>query len=360
MLAHLRSLVLALVLITGILPPLAVSAGEGGYIVAHVKAADVRAADLALLSRRCQAACAEVLVDGRHAGSAWFASADGVAVTAAHLFHRRQPAIELLFADNRRTKASLVAVDRGHDVALLQADGGGQRFAFLPVSHRSPGLGEELLQYGAPVFRSGLIQPGRVASVDDRFEFIAAVVDYAEVRAVAAMMQGGTSGGPWLNAHSEVVGVQSSVLSLDGHPAGVAFFAEVAAIRRLMETRRSADTPTPGLGVDELWQQAADYLTRLPRGAEGLVASVVRGGGPAAKAGIEAQDLIVTAAGQRLIRIADLPRAVRRHSPGTTIDVKFLRPGETAYREARVVLERAEDVWPAEPAAAMFPTPGPP
>src|SRR5208282_6365872 len=44
--------------------------------------------------QRCQAACVEVLVNGHHSGSGWFAQADGLVVTAAHLFERRDDTIE--------------------------------------------------------------------------------------------------------------------------------------------------------------------------------------------------------------------------------------------------------------------------
>jgi S1-C subfamily serine protease len=125
--------------------------------------------------------------------------------------------------------------------------------------------------------------------------------------------------------------------------------APVDAIRRLLDSRADAATPTPGLGVDELWQQSAGFLAKLPPGTQGLVASVVRGEGPAARAGIQALDVLLEADGGCLTRIADLVRVVRRHRPGETLALKFLRPGEAGVREARVVLDRAEDVWADEP-----------
>jgi len=303
------------------------------------------AASLESLYLRCQASCAEVLLAGRHAGSAWFADAKGGAVTAAHLFERRDPAVELLLPDNRRMRARLVAVDRGHDLALLQVEAAPGPFKPLPLARRAPSVGDEIFQFGAPLFRSELLQPGRVAAATAKYEFHALVTEYAEVLPLAAVMQGGTSGGPWLNARGEVVGVQSSVMSLDDKPIGVAFLAPGSAVRRLLNERRDASTPTLGLGVDELWQQPADFLARFPRGTPGLVVAVVRAEGPAARAGIARQDVLTSADGQPLIRIADLPQAVRRHRPGDTIELTFLRPGETNTRRVSVVLGCAEDVW---------------
>ncbi len=307
-----------------------------------------RAGSVEALYGRCQAACAEVLLEGRHVGSAWFADANGSVITAAHLFERRDCAVELLLGDNRRLGARLIAVDRGHDVALLQVDAAHEPFKSLALGPRSLSVGEEIFQFGSPLFRNGLLQSGRVAAPGTKFEFLAGVTDYAEVVPVAAVMQGGTSGGPWLNRRGDVVGVQSSVMSLDGKPIGIAFVAPALAVRRLLKERSDAHTPTLGVGVDELWQQSAEFLARLPTRTNGLVAAVVREGGPAARAGIVSQDVLISADGQPLVRIADLLRAVRRHQPGDTIPLTVLRPGETDLRRVSVVLGCAEDVWTAD------------
>lgn len=295
--------------------------------------------------RRCQPACVEVLIDGRHAGSGWLATGEGWLVTAGHLFERRGGAIELLWSNNARVPARLVAVDRGHDLALLQAANVPRSAKPLELALARPRPGEEIYQFGAPIFRSGVLQTGRVASDTTAFEFASAITDYAEVVLVAAMMQGGTSGGPWLNRRGQVVGTQSSTVSLEGKPVGIACLAPADAILRLLDRRQDAATPTPGLGVDEIWQQSAEFLAKLPSGTEGLVASVVRSEGPAAQAGIQARDVLIEADGQRLVRIADLLRIVRGHRPGDNLDLKFLRPGESGVQEARVVLGRAEEVW---------------
>ncbi len=282
-------------------------------------------------------------------GMAWVAADDGSVITAAHLFEGPQARIELLFADNQRVTARLLAVDRGHDLALLAMNAPAPRIRPLRLARRPPSVGAEVFQFGAPFFRSGMLQHGVVAAEHIRFEFQDSITDYAETVPVAAMMQGGTSGGPWLNRRGEVVGMQSSTVSLDGKPVGVAFMAPAAAVRRLLTIRTNAATPTPGLGVDELWQQPAEYLTGVPSGAEGLVVAVVRAGGPAGRAGIRPGDLLLEANQQPLFRIADLPRLVRRHRPGEAIEFRVRRPNVGEELNFRVVLERAEDVWPSVP-----------
>jgi len=322
-----------------------------GWLLAVIASgfAPARAMDEAALYRRCEAACVEVLVEGRHAGSGWFADTNGTVVTAGHLFERPDLPLELLCANGERVPAELLGVDRGHDLACLRVNGPARIWAFLPLARKPAALGEELRQFGSPLFRAGAMQRGRLASPHERYEFTGAFVEYARTRMLDAMMQPGTSGGPWVNGRGEVVGVQSSIMSLDGRPIGVSFMGPGDAVRRLLRERAHARTPTLGAAVDELWQQSAETLKQLPPKPVGLVLSVVRGDGPAATAGLVVKDVLLTVDGRRLLRIRDLLGAVRAHQPGEAVAVRYRRPGEDQVREVKVTLGRAEDIWPGLP-----------
>jgi S1-C subfamily serine protease len=285
----------------------------------------------------------EVLVDGRHVGSGWFASRDGLAVTASHLLgDAGDPRVELLANDDSRTTATLVAIDRGHDLAVLRTATRREAGRFLALARKAPAVGEEIFQFGAPLFRSGLLQTGRIAATRTAFEYYADLRDYVEIVHVAGMMQGGTSGGPWLNARGEVVGLQSGVMSLDGKPVGIAHLVPGEFIRNLLDTRRHAATPSLGLGVDELWQQPGDFLQKLPGGCQGLVVAVLHADGPAAGAGIKAQDVILSIDGQKVVRIRELLRRIRFRKPGDEVSLEVLTPGETHSVSRRVTLGCAE------------------
>lgn len=296
-----------------------------------------------VLYRRCQAACVEVLVDGRHAGSGWFATPDGLLVTASHLFGDATGIrIEVLSDDDTRMPATLVALDRGHDLAVLRTGsrrGSGQ---WLPFAHKAPVVGEEIFQYGAPLFRSGTLQVGRIGSGRTAFEYYGDLREYVEVVHVSGMMQGGTSGGPWLNARGEVVGLQSGVMSMDGRPVGIAYLVPAEFVRVLLGTMHDAQTPSLGLGVDELWQQSEEFLRKLPDGSEGLVVSVLQEDGPAAKAGLRVQDVITSVDGAKVIRIRELLRKIRAHHPGDTVLLGVITPGSAGVVQRAVVLGRAE------------------
>ncbi|MCX8157567.1 MAG: S1C family serine protease [Verrucomicrobiae bacterium] len=296
------------------------------------------------LYQRAVEASVEVLLDGRHNGSGFFVNATGTVVTAAHLFTRSNATVEVLSPRLGRLGCVLVARDVGHDVALLQTVPPLRQAPYLPLAARRPVVGEELMQLGAPIFRQGLWQPGTVAKDQPGFEFYGPRLGYVEVIYLAAMMQGGTSGGPWLDARGRVVGVQSGSLSLENRPMGMAYLSSVEAVQALLKTRRDAATPDAGLGVDQPWEMDPGYLKQLPPQSTGLVVSVLRTNGPAARAGVQVRDYLLAVDERPLFRIPDLLRYLRSREPGQTLSLRAWRPSNQTTQNFVLTLECAETV----------------
>ena len=294
------------------------------------------------LYQRCQAACVEVLVDGHLSGSGWFARADGLVVTAAHMIERRDADIEVVSFGRGRLACSLLAIDRGHDIALLKTKGAAADFPVLAFASAPLRVGDEILQFGTPLFRAGVLQPGRVARRDTAFEFYSGRDVYVEVVHVAAMMQGGTSGGPWLDQAGNVVGLQSGMMSLDGKAVGIAYVVPAAPIRGLLKTLCDAATPDAGFWVDHLWERDGESLKKLPAGTEGLSVSGVRKDGPAAQAGIQPGDVVIAAEGKKVVRIRELLEIIRARKPGEQLKLTLLRAGTAEPLQRTLTLDRAE------------------
>jgi serine protease Do len=310
-------------------------------------AAPMSASATERIYQRCQAACVEVLVNGRHSGSGWFARTDGLVVTAAHLFERRNADVEVVSPGLGRLACSLRAVDRGHDVAVLKTKALAGDCPVLVFSSAPLRVGDEILQFGAPLFRAGVLQPGRVAQPDTSFEFYPDRKGYVEVLHVSGMMQGGTSGGPWLDRTGKVVGLQSGLMSLEGKPIGIAFVVPAAPIRALLDTLADAATPEAGFWVDQLWERDVEFLKKFPAGAEGLVVSGVRQDGPAAKAGVQPGDVVISAEGRKVTRIKALLEIIGGKRPGDQLRLTLLRAGAAEPLQRTLALDRAEaDIAP--------------
>jgi S1-C subfamily serine protease len=174
------------------------------------------------------------------------------------------------------------------------------------------------------------------------FEFYPDRKVYAEVIHVSAMMQPGTSGGPWVDRAGNVVGIQSGLMSLEGKPLGIAFLAPAGPIRALLETLCDAETPDAGFWVDHLWERDSEFLSKLPTSAEGMVVSGVRNDGPAARADIQSGDLVVAAEGKKVIRIRELLAIIRAKRPGEQLRLTLVRAGSAEPLQRTLTLDRAE------------------
>jgi len=305
---------------------------------------------LAELYEKAKAASVEVLVDGHLAGSGWFADDKGLAITAAHVVERPGRRVELLSPVMGRISAKVLAVDRGHDLALLQAEKPTDREAFpaLATAKRTPKAGAAIYLFGAPIYRHAVMLPGRVARNDTTFEYLGAKNGYVEVVHVAATIQRGTSGGPWINHHGEVIGLQSGMMVRKTVPVGIAFVAPAEAIRRLQDRRQHAATAALGATVEELWQHRGDRLRHYPPRTEGLLVTSLVKDGPASKSGLKQWD-VITAVGKQAVRTPrDLLQKIRAVSPGDKLRLKVLKPDNEGWRDVVMTVGHLEAAWNAK------------
>ncbi len=308
--------------------------------MAHSAEADETVGSLYDSARR---ATVEVLVDGHLGGSGCFVDEDGLIVTAAHVIGGPERKIEVLSHLVNRQPARAIAVDLGHDLALLRVEPREGGYPVLSPAAELPSVGEDVLLYGNPVYRHGIMQRGMVARGDLTFEYQA---HFVEVMQIAATVQEGSSGGPWLNRRGQLIGIQSGAVTSKSFPAGVANVSPAPAIRSLLESQRHASTPTIGLFVDELWILQPDELKRYPPGTEGVIVQQLQEDGPAARAGLQQGDLIARTDDNSIRYRDDFVRAIRSKQPGDAIRLSIISPNGTGTREVSVAIGELEVGWP--------------
>jgi S1-C subfamily serine protease len=159
-----------------------------------------------------------------------------------------------------------------------------------------------------------------------------------------AAINRGNSGGPLLNTHGEVIGINTAIFTPTGTTAGIGFAIPINAAKRI-----ARDLITEGrvhrayLGVQTL--PVGGYLAEaldLPV-HDGLLVESVTNGGPAASAGIRGGDrvarfgmqriaiggdVIVAADGQKVASPFDLNIILNRKRPGETMTLTFYRGGK--------------------------------
>jgi S1-C subfamily serine protease len=293
---------------------------------------------------KAKAATVEILVNGHLNGSGWIADAKGLVLTAGHVVEQPDRRFEVRSPEIGRKDAKLLAVDLGHDLALLSIEPREGGYSCLKLAEKWSSPGTAVYVIGAPLYRHGLLASGTVAAREPAFEYYAD--RFNEVMHVATTVPRGMSGGAWINDAGEAVGVQSGVMSQNGVPIGIAFVCPLPAMRNLLERKSSAATPTLGLVFEELWSQDRKTLDRFGLKAEGLIVKSVSADGPSARAGLKESDLIVAADGKPIRLTNDLMRTVYDRKPGQTIELTLHRPDGAGQTKVTVRLGKLETAWP--------------
>ena len=144
-----------------------------------------------------------------------------------------------------------------------------------------------------------------------------------------AAINPGNSGGPLLNVRGEVVGINTAIYTDAQRAAniGIGFATPINAIRDLLPQLRNGKVTRGVIGV----QVRRDAITKdevpafgLPS-ASGAVLSSVSPGGPAAKAGLEAGDVIVEFNGRPVPDSDALVAMVVTTKPGASVPVTIYR-----------------------------------
>lgn len=287
--------------------------------------------DVGVLYEKAKAASLEILVGGRSEGSGWLADPNGLLITAEHVISGKNGPIEVRGPSiPERTVAKVVGLDCGHDLALLSIPSRAAPYPCLEVAPQSAKVGQRVFLFGTALFRHNEMLPGYAARNGNTYEFSAFCNDYVQCYHIAGASPPGTSGGCWIDEQGRVVANQSGYISLEKAPQGLCYVIPAEAIGNLLRERKTVVISGLGMAVDELNEQAHDFIDRFPAGQEGLVPMRLLKGGPAETAGLSRDTLIVAADGKSVSERDEFLTAIRAHKPGTEITLRVVEAGKAA------------------------------
>ncbi|MBP6514417.1 MAG: DegQ family serine endoprotease [Steroidobacteraceae bacterium] len=285
--------------------------------------------------REFQSAGSGVIVDMRQ----------GYIVTNAHVVENAKD-ITVTLLDDRELKAEIVGADKGSDVAVLKIKDGK-----LPAEMRladSAGLevGDFVIAIGNPfglqhTVTSGIVSAlGRSGLNPDGYE------DFIQTDAA---INPGNSGGALVNLRGELVGINSAILSRSGGSMGIGFAIPANMVKSVMDQLIKYGTVKRGLLGVSILSLNGDYRQSLGLGADvqGALVSQVVEGSAAAKAGIEAGDVITSVNGQPVKGAAELRNQIGMLRVGQEVELGLIR--DTKPRKVKALIaEAAPDAVQAE------------
>jgi serine protease Do len=290
-------------------------------------------------------------------GSGFFVSQDGVIVTNHHVVEGAEE-ITIRTSDGRDHQADIVGSDEATDVAVLRIRGGG-RFPFVTFDDASHvRVGDWVVAVGNPFGLDGTATAGIVSAMGRTDAGSSAYVDYMQID---APINRGNSGGPTFDLAGNVIGVNSAIFSPTGGNVGIGFAIPAntanGIVQQILRNGR-VSRGWIGVSIQPLDRDIANSLgLEEARGA--LVASVTPDG-PAARAGLQQGDVILTFNGQQIENSRDLTQRVGSTAIGNNSRVEILRNGRRQTLNLRLAERPSEQQLAAtNPAPNATPQPQP-
>ena len=224
-------------------------------------------------------------------GSGVIVGPDGVVVTNTHVIKGRgETEIRIALADKREFDAKVVSQDDKTDIAILKIEGDG-RFPTIELEDSDTlEVGDMVLAIGNP-FGVGQTVTSGIISALARTE-IGSSESQVFIQTDAAINPG-NSGGALVDMSGKLVGINTMIFSQSGGSHGIGFAIPSNLVRLYVESAaqgRKVERPWLGARLESVTRETAEALG-LDRVAGAVVARISEGG-PAAKGGLEAGDVI--------------------------------------------------------------------
>jgi serine protease Do len=256
-------------------------------------------------------------------GSGFFISADGFAVTNNHVVERGKN-VEIKADDGKTYNAKVIGSDPRTDLALLKVEGRTD-FPFVPFADKLPRIGDWVLAVGNPFGLGGTVTAG-IVSASGRDIGAGPYDDFLQID---APVNRGNSGGPTFDIDGRVIGVNTAIYSPSGGNVGIAFAIPSDTVQTVIAQLRDKGSVTRGwigVQIQPVTAEIAESLgMKEPAGA--LVADP-QANGPAAKAGIQSGDVIVSVNGSAVKDARDLAKKIGVQVPGESVKLGVFRSGK--------------------------------
>ena len=272
-------------------------------------------------------------LEGRVAlGSGFIISEDGYIITNYHVIENAEVVNVVLF-DNTEVEADIIGGDEKTDIALIKIEPPFELDKVTFGDSDAIRVGDWVPAIGNPFGLGGSVTAGIVSA---KSRDIAAGPYDNFIQTDAAINQG-SSGGPMFNTKGEVIGINSALFSTSGNNMGIGFAIPINIVEWIVkQLEQSGEVKRGWIGIRV--QPNSKNLARSLnlKDSQGIIVSGISENGPAAKAGLQAGDVIISLGQTEINSCKDFSRLIAEMPAGSEAQLVIWRNQEIEPITAKV------------------------
>ena len=267
-------------------------------------------------------------------GSGFVVSEDGYIVTNNHVVSNADE-IFVKFSDGREYKTKLIGTSSEVDIAVLKIEAN-EKFKPLEFSDSDKiEIGQWSIAFGNPMGLNDSMTVGVISAAGRSSLGIEEIENF--IQKDAAINQG-NSGGPLIDINGKVIGVNTAILSTSGGSVGLGFAIPsnlASVVKDSIIATGKFEKPYIGVYLNNLDSEKIKALNI--KSTNGVLIAKVVADGPAARAGIQANDVIVAVNGKAVNSAGAFIGELAAKKVGESVELSVIRNSQTV--KIRVTLE---------------------
>ncbi|HTT63272.1 MAG TPA: Do family serine endopeptidase [Bryobacteraceae bacterium] len=248
--------------------------------------------------------------------------------------------------DTTEYEAKVVGVDAPTDLAVIRVEGKSNLTPVRIGNSDAVQVGDWAMAIGSPFGFQATVTVGIISAKERDVD---PTQQFQHFLQTDAAINPGNSGGPLLNINGEVIGINTAIASRSGGYQGIGFALPInSAVRVYNDIIKNGKVIRGSIGVKFTPSDTgrAEALLKASGAKEGVFVEQVPAGGPADKAGVKPEDIIVAVNGKPIRNGGELVDRVTSTPIGSTLDITVLREGKKM--DFHVVVADLAHVFPEE------------
>src|ERR1035437_3924707 len=261
-------------------------------------------------------------------GSGIIISPDGYIVTNNHVVDGATQ-IKVTLNDRRVLSAKVVGTDKLTDLAVIKVNASDLPTVVWGDSTKLQ-PGQTVLAFGSPFgYFQFSVTRGIVSAVNRPNPYSDDARKPGSYIQTDAAINPGNSGGPLVNAHGELVGINTFIISNSGAFAGAGFAIPSQIVRATTDQlikHGKVEHGYLGININDVTPDNAHFFN--VQDAAGAIVAQVTPDSPASKGGLHQGDVVTQVNGEKVVNGSALQVAVSQMSPGTAVKLGVVRDGK--------------------------------